>query len=225
MNKFKNLSKNVSFIGGIPFVKIFNFKRSKWKFLKSFLRRKTYLKKPKFFNFVKVRAKKGGKWKKLIKAYKAGLNLKTSLSFFFGDAISRPFLKKFLLAKNISLATLFLFQPLLKLDTFLWKFNLFPSVRSVKQYIFLKKIKVNNVVVKNALFLKKGDIIFVEGLGSLVKRNFFLKNFYLSFCEIDFYSNCIIILKDVKNLSVKDICHLFRENIELKKLLYYIKKM
>ena len=225
MTKFKKLTKMISFLAGVPFFKIFNFKRSKWKFLKSFLRRKKYLKKPKFFRFIKIRAKKGRKWKKLIKAYKSGLTIKQSLSYFFGDVINTSFLKKLLLIKKVPLALLFLFKPLLRLDTLLWKLNFFPSFRSVKQFIFSGRIKVNNLIIKNPIFLKKGDIISIDNLKFKRKHPFFLKNFYLSFCEIDAYSNSILILKDMYNLNEKDICHFFRENIELKQVLYYIRKL
>jgi len=89
-------------------------------------------------------------------------------------------------------------------------------------------ILVNNSFVYDAYFLKKGDIIQFKNYNLINYKNNYLINsgldFLHSFIEIDYYTNCIIILKDLNTLSVED-CFLILNNqsINLKNLFYYIK--
>ena len=84
---------------------------------------------------------------------------------------------------------------------------------------------VNNKVVKNVVDLLKGDIINV--LTS--KKNFVFNNlkntFFLhTFIEVDFYTNQIVIVKNLNELTKKDFLLLSRDLYNILELQKYLTK-
>ena len=115
-----------------------------------------------------------------------------------------------------------------RLDLLLWKLKIFSSPYESRQYIKNNVILVNNKSSYEAYFLKKGDIIKFKSFSLLNYKNKILNNkgfdFLQSFIEIDYYTNCIIILKDLNTFSIEDFfLILYNQSINLKYLLYYIK--
>ena len=115
-----------------------------------------------------------------------------------------------------------------RLDLLLWKLKIFSSPYESRQNIKNSFILVNNKSSYESYFLKKGDIIKFK-LFSLLTYNTKISNnkgfdFLQSFIEIDYYTNCIIILKDLNTFSIEDFfLILHNQSINLKHLLYYIK--
>jgi ribosomal protein S4 len=121
-----------------------------------------------------------------------------------------------------------LIKKFFRLDLLLWKLKIFSSPYESRQYIKNNVILVNNKSSYEAYFLKKGDIIKFKSFSLLNYKNKILNNkgfdFLQSFIEIDYYTNCIIILKDLNTFSIEDFfLILYNQSINLKYLLYYIK--
>jgi ribosomal protein S4 len=220
-NKYNKYSKKLLFLNNFPIKKILSFKRSKWKKFK--LKFKIKKHKLKFFNLSKKNSKISF-WEKLKKTYGTGLILKNSIQKYYNNALSLTYLKKKRKEKK-SLALKYLVDPLLKLDVFLWKLQIFSSIREINQYIRGKKILVNNVLINKVRFLKFGDILKLPGLD--FNRPSFKYNisFFFSFCELDFYTNTFIIFKNTKYFNVKDYFFIFQyKKINLKNLEFYLSK-
>lgn len=249
INKYKVYSKinSVFSFSEFPSVRILKFKRSKWRnwklrFLKkesfvfrniSLFRKKTKKKvyrrrKPirKILPFVNgsIFKQRFGFLPKVKNSYKVGLNLKNGLYQFFDGGLTLKYLKKQCLLKKNTICK-FLIKPYFKLDILLWKLKIFSSVRQAHQYIRAKKILVNTKIVQNNFFLKKGDVIHVlnENL-DLIKNSGLNLSFIFSFCDVDFYSNKIVILKDIDTINEKDFTLFFNDVIPLRSVIYYLRR-
>lgn len=91
--------------------------------------------------------------------------------------------------------------------------DFFISTRDAKKAILNKKIYLNNKLLKSNSFLKKGDVILLKKLPNIkTKQNKFTNDKkIMSFLEIDYYTNTVIITKDYKSLTNADI-HLIVKN-------------
>ena len=162
---------------------------------------------------------------KVKKAFKNGLILKYRMFQFFGSSFSLKYFKRLALTKRDRFQSFFL-KSFFKLDILLWKLKFFKSIKEVQQYIRTKNIYVNGVCITNTqFFLRKGDAIKILNK----KFNFFKKNilnisFLLSFCDIDFYTHEIILLKGIKDMCPRDSALIFESYINLSNFIYYIKR-
>ena len=86
---------------------------------------------------------------------------------------------------------------------------------------------VNEKYVKSNYYLKKGDIISISlkqndkktySFIKIFKKNLF-NNIFFSFLEVDYYSNNIVVIKDVVDLVDTDLQLLIEKNIDIKHLL------
>jgi ribosomal protein S4 len=217
--KYKNFAKGLYNISGdlsLPF-RINKFKKSKWKVLQNSLIK--YQKSTDNFFLSDCLYVKKYSWKKLNRNYKLGITLKNFLNLYFNNSFSfNQYKNVFKISKGS--ISLFLSKLLSRIDIFLWKLNIFSSVREAKQYIFSKKIELNGRVITQICSLKKGDIIFL-GDHSLTKTSFFYYNFFSSFCELDVYTNKIIVLKDFNQLSTEDFTLILKKKMEFHSLKQY----
>lgn len=162
---------------------------------------------------------------KVKKAFKNGLILKYRMFQFFGFSFSLKYFKRLALTKRDRFQSFFL-KSFFKLDILLWKLKFFKSIKEVQQYIRNKNIFVNGVCITNTqFFLRKGDAIKILNK----KFNFFKKHilnisFLLSFCDIDFYTHEIILLKGIKDMCPRDSALIFESYINLNNFIYYIKR-
>ncbi len=115
--------------------------------------------------------------------------------------------------KRLDYVTTFLIKPYFKVDILLWSLDFFISTRDAKKAILNKKIYLNNKLLKSNSFLKKGDVILLKKLPNIkTKQNKFTNDKkIMSFLEIDYYTNTVIITKDYKSLTNADI-HLIVKN-------------
>jgi hypothetical protein len=91
----------------------------------------------------------------------------------------------------------------------------------VSQSILIKNILVNGLVIHRAVFLKKNDIVTV--LNSQYNLTWLQNSFLFSFIEVDYYTNTLIILKDLCDLSEEDVNFFFKEPIKIKEFTDYLK--
>jgi ribosomal protein S4 len=228
LNKYKNF-QNLKTIPNLVSNRVLNFKRPKWKKIQKNFKRK----KIKFIDIFLQKATYKN-WNKVKKTYKKGLDLKRYLDILSDVKFSISYYKKFLSNQNNSLFFIknlvfnFLVKKFFRLDLLLWKLKIFSSPYESRQNIKNSFILVNNKSSSELYFLKKGDIIKFK-LFSLLTYNTKISNnkgfdFLQSFIEIDYYTNCIIILKDLNTFSIEDFfLILHNQSINLKHLLYYIK--
>lgn len=202
------------------------FNKSKlawWKKKKKWKRRRWY----NITNYTKKGCRKGrrfftkGYQKKML--YKFSLTLKKSVFKFHDNSLSLKFYKN---QKHLSRQPLnkLLVKPLLNLEVFIWKLSFFSSVRAVRQEIKKGNVLVNGIPVKYSIILKKGDIVKILSINSLDSSKFIKRNFYANFCEVDFYTRTVILLRDSKNFYQKDLSFAIREQFKTNRFLYYLKK-
>lgn len=228
LNKYKNF-QSLKTIPNLVSNRVLNFKRPKWKKIQKNFKRKK-------IKFVDIFLQKATykNWNKVKKTYKKGLELKRYLDMLSDVKFSISYYKKFLSNQTNSLFFTknlvfnFLIKKFFRLDLLLWKLKIFSSPYESRQYIKNNVILVNNKSSYEAYFLKKGDIIKFKSFSLLNYKNKILNNkgfdFLQSFIEIDYYTNCIIILKDLNTFSIEDFfLILYNQSINLKYLLYYIK--
>jgi hypothetical protein len=90
-------------------------------------------------------------------------------------------------------------------------------------------VQVNGCFRKGNYFLRKGDIISFNSKYRAEyldlkesKSAFFSSKVIPTFVEVDYYSNCVVVLKDVEELTVEDFYLLIKDSYCLKKIKDYI---
>lgn len=227
--KFKIYVKSKTFLLSCP-SKLLKFKHAKWKFYKKILKKR--LKRKFFFNVTSIspRLKTFDK-KKLF--FKKGLKIKRELYQIFDSSIKLQKIKKLL--KNQSgpkfNSLFFLNNSILKfeynLGILLFRLNIFSNIFASRKFIDNKEVLVNSKPISHNYFVKKGDIISFNTKIINIK-NIFEKQIklpvFLPFIEIDFYTGCIVIVKDLHELSLEDITLFNAKHFDLPKLRYILCK-
>lgn len=160
----------------------------------------------------------------------------TVLKYFYGYLSIKIFKKYFLSAKKIKkhktlLSNLFL-KPECRIDILLWHLKFFKTPYLArfacnKNLIFLNKNSLtvnNNFIFKKVL--KKNDYIYYSSK-FFFKFNLrhYAKTFHtFSFFEIDYYSNYIVMLKNLLDLNYRDITTALKEPICVYKFKDYLLK-
>jgi ribosomal protein S4 len=205
-NKYKKLQyiKKITF--SFP-IRTKNFKRTKWKQLQKKI---LFLSKckPKIYNILQ-RRHLYKKWKKLQFSFKNSLNLKISVFRLFQNHLNNKLFNKSLFIKKCSNLEFFsnvLAKNEFRIDLLLWKLHLFESSYAARLAINNNYIHVNSKTISGNFYLKKGDIVSFNKSFNLKKnlKNLIQYKYLLTFIEIDYYSNTIIILKSYSNLNLED---------------------
>lgn len=162
--------------------------------------------------------------------YQNGRKITNLLFNTFDHSVNSAYFRKNVLDSKSSCQILniyrqVLLKPEFKLDIILWRLKFFNSSFQASQAICDKKILVNDKVVGNNFLLSKGDMIsFAPDCykkNTNVKKsklNFSPSDVILSFVEIDYYSNSIVIIKNLEDLSNEDLYLIRTEFYNLKKL-------
>jgi hypothetical protein len=221
LNKYKIFTNTFIFLQTFPRNKLLSFKRPKWLKIKSFLKKLNFKKYRRLYNNVLIKSRYK-RIEKMYFSYKESLILKRSILNFFNNSFSLTFLKKLIVKQKLThnyFSSIF-FKPLYKIDILLWKLHFFNSVYEVRQAIYKKLIFINHHL-KKSFWLLKGDIICIKGLKKI--HLFSPINFLNFLVEIDYYTNTIIILKDLDELTIADLALFIKEYVPLKKFLNYIR--
>jgi ribosomal protein S4 len=240
INRYKGYNKLFSIFEKFP-LRIGQFKSTKWKRVQRLLSFKTKKKKARnrkprrklFFNnfLTKVSTKT---WYRVENYYENGRRLKTAVSSLFDKTLPTRFYRKTLNLryKSGSISQMYsntLIRPEFRIDILLWRLSFFRSCYQASQAISEKKVKVNDKCIKGNFFLTKGDIITFSSSRPLsvlsvknVRSNFLFSKKFSTFVEVDYYSNCIIVLKSFDDLSLEDFYILVKEHYSLKKIKDYI---
>jgi ribosomal protein S4 len=194
--------------------RIANFKRTKWQKVQKNNSR-ILLTKKKFINNFCIKNKYKS-WDKVKNYYKVGIKIKRSLYSLFDKSIRSKDLAYSLLGKQKSdFRKTFinsLLKPEYRLDILLWRLNFFNSSYQSRQSIANRLVLVNGKFVSGNLFLKAEDIITFSDVFNLnilnLKKNNKIFSFSKSipfFVEVDYYTNTIILTKELFNLYSNEI--------------------
>jgi ribosomal protein S4 len=173
-------------------------------------------------------------WYRVDSYYRNGRKIKSMISNSFDNAISTSYFRKTLVLSKKSLITNEVYsrtlaRPEFRLDILLWKLQFFVSSFQASQAVSERKISVNGKFVLGNYYLTKGDIVMLTSRYNL--KNVYGKQSVLAFssskkvsafAEVDYYSNSVVILKNVEDLGQEDLYLLLRSPYSLKKIKDYI---
>lgn len=223
INKYK-IYKKIDLISRFP-LRILKFKRPKWSILKMRFKKKTRSRRyrlgkrliditciKKYFKF----------WHKLKYSYKNSLKTYSFLSGLFDNSHSKRILKKSVELKyRKEIYSKIFFENYYKPCTLTWLANLLSSSFNARQKISAKTLLVNNKVASSSRFLVKGDILNLCDKSIKIKkllRKINKQYSILTHVEIDYYSQQLIVLKDISSLSKADYSLLIFDYINIQKL-------
>lgn len=242
VNKYKGYEKTTIIFERFP-LRILRFKRPKWKKIQKLI---LYKKKgrslkrsmPKrlarepenrFFDAL-VNYLDPYTWYKVKKYYENGRKIRSSiLRLFDKTLVAKSFSKRLKqVGKSFRVDDTYLkllVKPEYKLDILLWRLGFFRSSYQSCQAINEKKVLINNICVKKSTLLRKGDVVTFSPfykqdsfVVQKVKTNFLKSQSILTFVEVDYYCNDIIIIKDLNDLGLEDLCLIIKDYYGLKKL-------
>lgn len=156
------------------------------------------------------------RWKFYKLKYKNTVLTKKYFKCLFDQALSQHFYKK-IKSLNPKLNKLlnylfFILKPEFRLDIFLWRLHFFSSCHQSRNAINNKQILINGKKTHPNYYIKKGDIVTFKCNNffkqPIYKNNLklsFVNTFLMTFVEFDFYTNTIVILKNVNDLNENDI--------------------
>lgn len=197
----------------IPKQKILKLHRSKWKNVqKLVLKRISYWKKKKItIKSQSVIPCSTRRWQRRRFIFSFRLVLKKIIQNLFFNAVTNKqlaylstSLKKHRLTDCVKN---YLFKLEFRLDILLCRLYFFESCLTVTKEVQIKNITQNNHEINVIQNLVKGDIIRIKKVNKLIfinKRFRSAPHFFHSYIEVDFYTQTLIIVKDLKELSTKD---------------------
>jgi len=154
-------------------------------------------------------------WGRKRSLYRENLRLKRSIGvlsdFLIKCSRIKQKLNSFKLKENKKLY--FFLHIFYRLDYLLWVLGYCKNRLLIRYFISEGKVLVNGECVSLNYFLKEGDIItFMPNKFYMREAVRYYKNEYLlSFIECDYYSNVIIITKDLNKLTDFDLTNILKE--------------
>ncbi len=152
---------------------------------------------------------------------------KRSLYIYFSLAAGKAFLRKQTHAKKLAKLpcrmSAILIKPFFRVDTLLNYLRFFTSRRQTLQFLNRRKIVVNGLVIKNTVYLKRGDVVSLvtcKSKSSIQLRD--LRNKYtkqkkiLTFVEVDYYAKSLVLIKDLANLNYQDMVFILENRLDVK---------
>lgn len=241
-NKYKSYDQLAQIFEGFP-LRVLKFKNTKWKRVQKVLsfklpknvllnkKKKNKIKRFKDHLLVKVNFRT---WEKVKSFYQSGRKITNLLFNTFDQSVSNTEFKRSILYSKASCEILSVYRqmilkPEFRLNILLWRLNIFCSSYQATQAIHDKKVLVNDKIVGSNFLLSKGDIVSLnlkchqKNINlKKSKLNFSPTDVILSFVEIDYYSNNIVIIKSLENLGHDDLRFIRTEFCNLKKMKDYI---
>lgn len=204
LHKYKVYNK-VDLISKFP-VRILKFKRPKWHRLQEMLLNQNNL----GTELIDITAIKTDfkVWNKVKRAYKERLKSYSLLSAIFDNTIK---VKKLKAQSNIKIRKKmylkYFYENYYKTCSLLWFSNFFASSFQSRQKIASRSIFVNNKIASPNSILKNGDVISI--VDNSIDINNTIKKYnstlsMLTHVEVDYYSQNVIVVKDISDLSEED---------------------
>lgn len=204
LHKYKIYTK-IDLVSKFP-LRILKFKRPKWLRIKELFLNKANLGKELFdITSIKTNFKF---WDKIRTSYKQKLRTYSFLSASLNNSIH---LRKLKSESDIKIRkemySKMYFENFYKPCTLTWLSHFFSSNVEAKQKIHSKNLLINDNLVGANYLLEKGDIISIKDstiVTKIVSQKYNKTLSILTHVEIDYYSQTIVILKDLSTLSEED---------------------
>lgn len=169
------------------------------------------------------------KWERYYQRYKTALEVKKYYYQLYDlNLLFKPMKKRLFSSRGVTDYVDFLqsvMQFEFRLDIFLWRLRIFKTSYQAGLFINHNFVRVNSKIVRSNYVLNRGDIISFDG-----KINFFsnlkrLKKTLLlnSFLEIDYYTNSIVLLSSVKEMTPLNFSLFMKTYFDLAKFCYSFK--
>lgn len=242
VNKYKGYEKATIIFERFP-LRVLKFKRPKWKKVQKLIlyrRKSRVVKKNSLKKFSRepenrlfdsfVNHLDPYTWDRIKKYYENGRKIRTSILKLFDKTLVAKSFKKFSRrSKNSFLATKvylkMIVRPEYRLNILIWRLGFFRSSYQACQAINEKRVCVNNKCVNKSTLLRKGDVITFSLsykqsnlVIQKVKDSFLEPQSVSTFLEVDYYSNSIVIVKGLSDLSKGDLYLMAKDYYSLKKL-------
>ncbi len=204
LHKYKVYNK-VDLVSKFP-IRILKFKRPKWHRLQEMLLNQNNL----GVELIDITAIKTDfkVWNKVKRAYKERLKSYSFLSAIFDNTIK---VKKLKAQSNLKIRKKmylkYFYENYYKTCSLLWFANFFASSFQARQKIASRSIFVNDKIAAPNSILKNGDVISV--VDNSININDTIKKYnntlsMLTHVEVDYYSQNLIVIKDISDLSEED---------------------
>ncbi len=218
LHKYKVYNK-VDLVAKFP-VRILKFKRPKWRRLQDMLLNQNTL----GSELIDITAVKNDfkVWSKVSRAYKERLKSYSFLSAVFDNSIK---LKRLKAQSNIKVRKemyqKYLYENYYKVCSLLWLSNYYASSFESRQKIASRSIFVNDKIAAPNSLLKNGDIISV--VDNTINIDKIIKKYnptlsMLTHTEVDYYSQNLVLTKDVSDLSEEDFFLLTLDYVNVQNL-------
>lgn len=198
--------------------RLLNLKRPKWNSLKKKL--KFVLARKENFKIINPNMILGRTfgWKRLRKTYKSRLEFYSSLFARFDQSLKIRRLKSYKTLIRFDNYVKHLAEGYFKVTVLLWSTHFFKSSFEAKQQIDFLNIFLNNEKIQSNKLLTAGSVVsivndkfvFLENLNKYSDNNQIL-----SFVEIDYYSQNLVLLKSVDEVSDNDLSLLLIDSLGL----------
>jgi hypothetical protein len=218
VHKYKRQTQ-IELISKFP-LRVLRFKRPKWHYIKESFLINSVLDK----DLIDVTSIKNDfkAWDKVSDSYKVRLRHYSFLSASLNNSINVKKLKKPSSIKvRKEMLSKFYFNNYYKACTLTWFANFYASSFEAKQKIHSKNLFVNNKIATSNSLLNKGDILSIKDTNINIENIFKKYSKTLSMItnvEIDYYTQEIIIIKDIKDLSEEDFFLLSLDYINIQTL-------
>ena len=201
-NKYKSWSK-VNTSGFFP-LRILKFKKTKWRGVKKLLLK---VKNKNLFLDHTIRGIQSKTWERIKNYYKNKLRYNLSLKQRYDYKL--PNQKEYSKEKTFFLKNYV--KNEYRVDFLLYSLNLFASVYQARQYIKNGCVLVNNKLsTKELRLLRQGDIVSVLKINNN-QPPVLRKELRFSFLEVDYYTQTIVVLKNLTNINMQDVISNFNE--------------
>lgn len=219
IHKYKTYSR-INISSKFP-KRLLNLKRPKWNSLKKkikfiLLRRTNY----KLVNSDLVLGKTFG-WKRLRRTYKSRLEFYSSLSARFDQSFKIRRLKSYKTLVRFDNYVKHLAEGYFKVTVLLWSTYFFKSSFEAKQQIDFSNIILNNEKAQSNKLLTSGSVVSVINDKFKLRDNlnkYSNNNQIFSFIEVDYYSQSLVLLKNVNEISENDLSLLLVDSLGLSNL-------
>lgn len=111
------------------------------------------------------------------------------------------------------------FRLYYRLDSLLFLGDLSPSTFFSKDALKGKKILLNGLVTKRATFLKKGDFVLIKDQSfnyEILSKRYTELNLYPTFIEVDYYTQSLVLLKNLDETTTEDFSISIGKHLDLK---------
>lgn len=201
--------------------RLLNLKRPKWGPMKEDL--KVMLMDEDNFNLVDSDVIVGETfgWNRISRTYKSRLEFYSSLFAQFDQSLKIKRLKSYRTLSRFDNYVKHFAEGYFKTTTLLWASYFFKSTYEAKQSIDFSKVIINNGLGKSNELLRSGSVVSVLDENFDLKKNImkYSENTQiLSFLEVDYYSQDLILIKDKESISEDDLNLLIIDSLSLSTL-------